>query len=79
MPLQPPVDSLDGLWNPQEEEMAKSMSSVTLLGSKDSVRNQLTAFQERFNVDEIMAVSYIFDPEKQKRSYEILREVVEGK
>jgi hypothetical protein len=26
-----------------------------------------------------MAVSYIFDPEKQKRSYEILREVVEGK
>lgn len=77
MPLQPPVESLDGLWNSQEEEMAKSMSSVTLLGSKDSVRKQLTAFQERFNVDEIMAVSYIFDEEKQKRSYEILREVVE--
>ena len=25
-----------------------------------------------------MAVSYIYDPDKQKRSYEILKEVVEG-
>jgi luciferase family oxidoreductase group 1 len=78
-PLMPPVESMDGIWNPMEKEMATSMSSVTLKGSKDSVRDQLTAFQEHYNVDEIMAVSYIFDPDKQKRSYEILQEVVEGK
>jgi luciferase family oxidoreductase group 1 len=78
-PLMPPVESMDGIWNPMEKEMATSMSSVTLMGSKDSVRDQLTAFQEHYNVDEIMAVSYIFDPEMQKRSYEILKEVVEGK
>nr|WP_263327402.1 LLM class flavin-dependent oxidoreductase [Neobacillus sp. Marseille-Q6967] len=78
-PLQPPVDSMDGLWSPAEEEMARSMSSVTLLGSKDSVKEQLTSFQEKYNVDELMAVSYIYDPEKQKRSYEILKEIVEGK
>ncbi|PLR98479.1 LLM class flavin-dependent oxidoreductase [Bacillus sp. T33-2] len=78
-PLQPPVENLDDLWSPQEKEMAESMSSVTLLGSKDSVREQLTAFQHAYNVDEIMAVSYIYDPEKQKRSYEILKEVVDGK
>ena len=56
--------------------MARSMSSVTFLGSKETVRQQLTTFQERYNVDEIMAVSYIYDPDKQKRSYEILKEVV---
>ncbi|PLR80371.1 LLM class flavin-dependent oxidoreductase [Bacillus canaveralius] len=78
-PLQPPVENLDELWSPQEKEMATSMSSVTLLGSKDSIREQLIAFQEKYNVDEIMAVSYIFDPDKQKRSYQILKEVVEGK
>ncbi|MEH7237463.1 LLM class flavin-dependent oxidoreductase [Bacillus sp. JJ1562] len=78
-PLQPPVDSMDGLWSQQEKEMATSMSSVTLLGSKDSIRNQLTSFQEKYNVDELMAVSYIYDPDKQKRSYEILKEVVDGK
>ncbi|QOR68746.1 LLM class flavin-dependent oxidoreductase [Cytobacillus suaedae] len=78
-PMQPPVDSMEGIWTEHEELMASSMTSVTLLGSKDSIRNQLTNFQEKYNVDELMAVSYIFDTAKQKRSYEILKEVVEGK
>ncbi|MEH7223449.1 LLM class flavin-dependent oxidoreductase [Bacillus sp. JJ1566] len=78
-PLLPPVDNMDELWTPPEKEMASSMSSVTLLGSKESIRNQLTSFQEKYNVNELMAVSYIYDPDKQKRSYEILKEVVDGK
>ncbi|PMC39061.1 LLM class flavin-dependent oxidoreductase [Bacillus sp. UMB0899] len=78
-PLRPPVDSMDTIWQPHEREMSMAMSSVTLLGSKNSIKDQLTSFQEKYNVDEIMAVSYIFDQEKQKRSYEILKEVVDGK
>ena len=77
--LSPPVENMDNIWNSQEKEAAQSMTSVTLLGSKDSIRKQLTNFQEKYNVDEIMAVSYIYDPDKQKRSYEILKEVVDGK
>ncbi|MFJ5760403.1 LLM class flavin-dependent oxidoreductase [Neobacillus sp. NPDC093182] len=78
-PLQPPVETMDGKWTPMEEEMAKSMSSVTLIGSKETIRQQLTNFQNYYGVDEIMAVSYIYDVEKQKRSYEIFKEVVDGK
>jgi len=78
-PLQPPVENMDHIWSQPEEAMATSMSSVTLLGNKDSIRKQLTSFQEKYNVDEMMAVSYIYDPDKQKRSYEILKEVVDGK
>ncbi|MFS0879635.1 LLM class flavin-dependent oxidoreductase [Metabacillus niabensis] len=78
-PLQPPVESMDQIWSPAEREMATSMSSVTLQGSKESVKEQLSNFQEKYNVDEIMAVSYIYDPAKQKRSYEILKEIVDGK
>ncbi|WP_338469475.1 LLM class flavin-dependent oxidoreductase [Niallia sp. XMNu-256] len=79
MKLQPPVESLNGNWSPMEREMASSMTSVTLLGSKDSIRQQLIKFQEHYDVEEIMAVSYIYDKVKQKRSYEILKEVVDGK
>ncbi|MEH7131428.1 LLM class flavin-dependent oxidoreductase [Neobacillus drentensis] len=78
-PLQPPVENLDEIWTPMEKEMAASKQSVTLIGSKETVRQQLTKFQEYYNVDELMAVSYIYDTEKQKRSYEILKEVVDGK
>ena len=76
-PLQPPVDNMDEIWNTAEKEMAQSNSKITLLGSKDSIRKQLTGFQEKYDVQEIMVVSYIFDPDKQKRSYEILKEVVD--
>ncbi|NHC41127.1 LLM class flavin-dependent oxidoreductase [Bacillus sp. MM2020_1] len=78
-PLQPPVENLDEIWTPMEKEMAASKQSVTLIGTKETVRQQLTKFQEYYNVDELMAVSYIYDTEKQKRSYEILKEVVDGK
>lgn len=77
-PLRPPVENMDDHWSPLEEEMATSMSSVTLMGSKATIRQQLTRFQGIYNVDEIMAVSFIYDPEKQKRSYEILKEVIDG-
>ncbi|WP_409295573.1 LLM class flavin-dependent oxidoreductase [Peribacillus sp. SCS-26] len=78
-PLQPPVDSMEGIWSPQEKEMASSMTSVTFMGSKETVKTQFTNFQEKYGVDEIMAVSYIFDPEKQKRSYQIFKDIVDGK
>jgi luciferase family oxidoreductase group 1 len=79
MPLQPPVKNMDDYWIPMEEEMVTSMTSVTLMGSKETIRQQLTDFQEKYNANEIMAVSYIYDPDKQKRSYEILKEVVDEK
>ncbi|WP_249870183.1 LLM class flavin-dependent oxidoreductase [Oceanobacillus saliphilus] len=77
--LSPPVEDMDQIWSPREKEVALSMSSVTLQGGKASIRKQLTDFQDKYNVDEIMAVSYIYDPRKQIRSYEILKEVVDGK
>ncbi|MBB6446675.1 LLM class flavin-dependent oxidoreductase [Bacillus benzoevorans] len=79
MPLSPPVENMDQIWSPAEKEMAQSMSSMTLRGSKTSIQEQVTRFLDKYNVDEIMAVTYIYDPEKQKRSYEILKEVAEGK
>ncbi|MED4205829.1 LLM class flavin-dependent oxidoreductase [Neobacillus mesonae] len=79
MPLQPPVENLDQVWNAMEKEAAASMARLTFIGSKETIREQLSRFQEKYNVDELMVVSYIFDPEKQKRSYEIFKEIVDGK
>jgi luciferase family oxidoreductase group 1 len=78
-PMSPPVEDMDEIWTLPEKQMADSMTSVTLMGSKETVKEQLTSFQEKYNVDEIMAVSYIYDTDKQKRSYEIFKEIVDGK
>jgi alkanesulfonate monooxygenase SsuD/methylene tetrahydromethanopterin reductase-like flavin-dependent oxidoreductase (luciferase family) len=69
---------MDEVWTPQEKALAMSMTSMTFVGSKESVRKQFLDFQEKYQADEIMAVTYIFDPDKQKRSYQLFKEVADG-
>ncbi|GAA0462360.1 LLM class flavin-dependent oxidoreductase [Alkalibacillus silvisoli] len=78
-PLSPPIDNIEAYYKGSEKQIVDSMTSASLIGSKETVKKQLTSFQEQFDVDEIMAITYIYDRDKQKRSYEILKEVVEGK
>ncbi|RXI96401.1 LLM class flavin-dependent oxidoreductase [Anaerobacillus alkaliphilus] len=76
-PLSPPIENMDSIWAPHEQDVVRSMAGMTLLGSKASIREQLIHFQERYDVNEIMAVTYMYDHEKQKRSYQLLKEVVD--
>lgn len=78
LPLQAPVDNMDGIWTEEEKAMVSASIRVTFLGSKKSIREQFLQFQQKYNVDELMAVTYIFDKEKQKRSYDIFKNAVEG-
>lgn len=75
--LQPPVDTMDGKWSLYEENVARSMSQYTFMGDRDTISGQLRSFAEEVQFDELMAVSYIYDQEKRKRSFEILKESVD--
>lgn len=77
-PLMPPVDSMDGLWNIHEQMNVEATLEMTFSGSKATVKKQLIDFQEKYDVNEIMAVTYMYDQQKQIRSYEILKEIVDG-
>ncbi|KLT72068.1 hypothetical protein PL75_10190 [Neisseria arctica] len=75
-PLPLPVESMEGVWSHPEEAMVRQMLSESLVGSKERVAKQLESFQNRLHADEVMAVSYIYDEEKQYRSYSLLKEIV---
>ncbi|SDM58639.1 luciferase family oxidoreductase, group 1 [Psychrobacillus sp. OK028] len=75
--LQPPVDSMEGLWNPLEENAVRRMSAYTFKGDRNKIIEQLKSFLGAFHVDELMAVTYVYDQEARRRSYEILREAIE--
>lgn len=75
--LQPPVDSMDGKWSLYEETVAKNMSHYTFLGDRDAITDQLKEFMGEMQIDELMAVSYIYDQQKRKRSFEILKEAMD--
>ena len=77
-PLQPPVDSMDGLWDVRSRYMVEQMTACSLVGGKATLRHQLDALQRTVNADELMAVSYIYDEALQHQSYTLLRDVVAG-
>ncbi|MBB5181368.1 luciferase family oxidoreductase group 1 [Planomicrobium koreense] len=76
-PLQPPVETMDGRWTFPEENMVRGMAQYTFSGSKETIARQLAPFIEELQIDELMAVSYIYDQDKRKRSFEILKEAVD--
>lgn len=71
-PMPPPVESMEGLWNPGEQAALQQMSYYTFIGSEETIRKKLSDFVAETKVDEIMAVSHIYDHEARVKSYEIL-------
>lgn len=71
-PLQPPVDSMDGYWTEYEEAAVRQMMTYSFIGGPERVTSGLQAFLDQTGVDEIMAVSHIYEPEDRINSYRIL-------
>ena len=61
----------------QERAVVEQMTACSLIGSPESVDFQLKQLRERVHFDEIMAVSYIFDEQKQAQSYTMLKSIVD--
>lgn len=75
-PLQPPVSSLDSYWNPEIQHAVERMTSCTFVGSKETIRQKLSAFVEDVGIDELIATSYIYDQQKKLESFTILQEAI---
>ena len=58
--------------------MVEEMSRVSLIGSPETVKDQLQDLKSRVEFDEIMVNSYIYDPKAQAYSYQLLAEVVKS-
>ncbi|GHA31890.1 hypothetical protein GCM10007103_11920 [Salinimicrobium marinum] len=71
-PMPPPVESMEELWNEGEKHTIQQMMHYSFIGSEETIRKQLSVFIEETKVDEVMAVSHIYDHEARLRSYEIL-------
>ncbi len=73
---QPPIDDIDTYWTPQERAQASAMLDFSIIGARDTVRKGIDALLERTQADELMIVSDMYDPEKRRRSVEIIAEVM---
>jgi luciferase family oxidoreductase, group 1 len=76
MLLQPPVDSMDGIWSPREEHAINTQFPLQFFGTKEDAVQQLKDFQQEFDVDEIIAAAYIYDMDALLKSYDLFEEAV---
>ncbi|CAA7194985.1 LLM class flavin-dependent oxidoreductase [Chryseobacterium potabilaquae] len=72
-PFAPPVDDMDEIWSPMEKSMVLQKLRYTFIGNQTEIEDQLKNFQEKFDVDELMINSHIYDHQKRLESYEIFR------
>ncbi len=73
--MQPPIDSMDGVWSLQEEAAIKQMMTYSFIGDAAVVERELNSFLEATGADELMVVSHIYHPEDKLRSYKILADL----
>ncbi|MBD0298561.1 MAG: LLM class flavin-dependent oxidoreductase [Flavisolibacter sp.] len=71
-PLQPPLESMDGIWTDYEKTAVQHMLQYSFIGSSNTVRENLQKFLEATEVDEIMVASHIYDHNAKMKSYEII-------
>jgi luciferase family oxidoreductase group 1 len=70
--MRPPVKSMEGLWNSGEQAGVKDFLSLQLLGSEDTLREQLERLLQTVEVDELMFTVDLYDPEKRRHALDIL-------
>src|SRR4051794_30622421 len=69
--LPPPVDSMDGLWNPAERAHVERMTRVSAVGTVAEVRQRLADLVARTGADELMLTAQIHDHAARLRSFEL--------
>ncbi|WP_185907895.1 LLM class flavin-dependent oxidoreductase [Psychrobacillus soli] len=73
--IQPPVESMEGIWSPLEKESILNQLKSTIIGNPEEVKEKLQAFVEETGADELIINSTIYDHKARLRSYEIVAEV----
>ena len=72
----PPVDSMDGLWTPQERALVEMRLGAAVIGGPETLVAKLAALLKEVEVDEVIFVSDLYGHADRLRSYEIAMEAI---
>jgi luciferase family oxidoreductase group 1 len=76
--LQPPVTSMEGLWDLQQQAAVHQMTACTFVGDQQSLSSDLTDFLKATRVDELMINTNVYDLEAKLHSYSLLKAAIDG-
>lgn len=77
-PLKPPVEGYADTLPAPQRAMLDGVLSCSAIGGPDTVHTALRDFIARTGADELMITAQIFDPDKRRRSFEIVADAMGG-
>lgn len=77
-PFPKPISDMDNIWSPMEKAVVLKMLKFSFIGDQSQIADQLKDFQEKYQVDELMINSHIYDHQKRLSSYEIIRKATDS-
>jgi luciferase family oxidoreductase group 1 len=69
-----PEKALSHIHNPLELQEIEAIKETYMIGSKETVAKKMKELTYKLPIDELMAISPIYDFEKRKRSFKLLKE-----
>lgn len=75
--LIPPTENFLESLSQFELEILHNRLGYTIMGDRETIRRELIDFQQMYQVDELIALSNIYELSKEIQSYEILKQVVD--
>jgi luciferase family oxidoreductase group 1 len=75
-PLPPPVDSMEGLWTPIEENGVSQAFREAIVGSRATVARGIEQFVKRTGIDEMVVTAAIYEHGARLRSFEIVADAM---
>ncbi|MET0964021.1 MAG: LLM class flavin-dependent oxidoreductase [Noviherbaspirillum sp.] len=76
--ISPPVDSMDGLWSPDEKSHIDRSLGCSAVGSPQTVAARLRQITEDTGADELMLTALMYDHTARLRSFEIAAQLQHG-
>ncbi len=70
--LKPPVDSMEGLWNIEEELYVKDFLSLAAIGNPTQVKAKLEYWARELGINEFMFTIDLYDPQHRIRALNLL-------
>lgn len=70
--LKPPVESMDGLWNIEEQMHVRDFLALAAVGDPTQVKAKLDALSDELKIDEFMFTIDVYDPQKRIAALELL-------
>ncbi len=72
MLMRPPVESMQGLWKPHEEQTVNEFLSMAMIGSAETIAQKMLVLLQHTQADELIFTCDLYEHADRLRSFEIL-------